>query len=673
MLFRHIKLCRSTLGTTLKLTNTFSTPRNFYSISAIFLYHTQNAFAKMATTKMSSHKGMEGKSVVLNAHMLDLPLELVHLITQYLSTGDLKNLTLVNHGYQRMARPKLFEAVLIDYSIKSSYFLQTLCYDASDQSHPSSASSIRSSIRHLTVATNPAWMARRHNITMFDLGCREMPSNQFIAANYRRPEQWRRIKYAKIAYSDLHLTSIDMVISSKLPNLQLLDWQDGTVTPRSLLTTIACSPIEHLRLFRVAFDEEFEVELPRSLERTAWPLRTLHLEPTWESRWTNGGTTDKPPGSLCRMVGSIIRLCAPSLETLKWVGSLSMYRDRYSLACKGQELSFPELRRLTIVRGINLADSSLLESMLGQKTKVRELEMDTEYSSNEKDFFGKRGSIRTLRTLCCLSMDCFSFLQANPHLHKLRIDRAMKASVLEHEILPLLAQSFDQLSSLSLEWEEAYISKNALEQIGTLQSLWQLHLSVGGSSTRHRNVWGVDHDEIRSCLRTLKNLHYLALNRDPYGDPGEYPGYYESKRIVLQSLSESAIWTDVMELPRSAFIKPNNPFSSEDDYSSNEDDHSSNEDEYYPYGSDIIRARTAMAFDKIHKLRMTDEAIRYARAFPKLQWIYIGKLQFAIKEKNGVRQAFSLTEERDDCYRLLRQMFGLPNSGDCPDFEILPP
>ena len=614
---------------------------------------------------MSPHQGVEGKSVVLSAHILDLPLELVHLITQYLSKGDLKNLSLVNHEYQQMTRPILFEAVLIDYSIKSSYFLQTLCYDASDRSRSSSASSIRSSIRRLIVATNPSWLGRRQNITIFDLKNRKMSYSQFIAASRGRPEDWwRKLEYAKSAYFDLHLTSIELAISSKLPNLQLLDWKDGTVMTRSLLTTIACSPIQHLRLLQVVFDEEFEVELPSSLERIAWPLRSLHLEPTWETTWSCGSDTDKPSRSLCRMVNSIFRLCAPSLETLKWVGNSRRDKDRYSLACEREKLHFPELRRLTI-EDINFADSSFLESILGPEAKVRELEMDIKHSSTEKDFFSRRGNIRTLRTLCCLSMGCFRFLQANPQLHRLRIERAVEASVLEHEVLPLLAQFFEQLSSLSLVWAEAYISKNAFAQISTLQSLRQLHLSAG-RHTGLQHDWYVDHDEIRLLLRTLKNLRYLALSCDTYGDRSGYPDYYWSNRVVLQSMGELAIWSNVMALPNNAFIKRSNPFSSNND-------HPSNEDEYYSYGDDTTQVRKAIAFDKIHKMRMTNEAVKYTRAFPKLQWIYIGKLQFAIKELRGERQAFCLSEELDNCSSLLRQMFGLPNSEDCRDFGIFPP
>ena len=231
----------------------------------------------------------------------------------------------------------------------------------------------------------------------------------------------------------------------------------------------------------------------------------------------------------------------------------------------------------------------------------------------------------------------------------------MEATILEIEVLPLLVQSFDQVTSLSLAWEGAYISKHALEQIGTLQSLRQLHLSVG-RFTGIKHVWFVDHDEIRSWLRTLKHLHYLALSLDTYGNPSEHPDYYLSKRIVPRNMDESTIWTDVMALPNSAFVKRSK-------LSFIDDDHASAEEEYYSEHDDTTRARIMVAFDKIHKMRMTNEATKYARAFPKLQWIYVGKLQFAVKEVRGVRQAFSLVEQRDDpsgCFMLLRGMFGMP-------------
>lgn len=411
---------------------------------------------------LSFDRVMENKHIVSESHILNLPIEILGRVIQHLAGSDLGNLALVNSDCRQLARSQQFKSILLDYSFDSSLLLEKVCNEAKARVHaPAPGTYLGSCIRRLTVATHPGWVERRHDLTFSGL------------QGLDREIAKERLGSATKAFFDVHLSSIEAALSSRsMPHLELLDWEDMVVLPKSLFMAMICSAIQHLKLFRVKVDEEYEVQVPNDLLYRHWPLKSLHLELAWTLSSAGNG------GSIRPLSTSILYLCAPTLETLKWVAGISSSRDFYSFASFGDELSFPCLRRLTL-KGIGFSDSSILRILLGPATKVRELEMDVESDGITSEFFAKRGNIETLETLSCESFESLDFLHANCQLSKLKISRPLSPSSLDIKIIPLLSKCFHNLSSLSLIWEGLSITENALKQIGTLRGLRQLHLNTG--------------------------------------------------------------------------------------------------------------------------------------------------------------------------------------------------
>ena len=244
-------------------------------------------------------------------------------------------------------------------------------------------------------------------------------------------------------------------------------------------------------------------------------------------------------------------------------------------------------------------------------------------------------------------MGSLTFLRANPQLSTLRIWGSTDPTILDEDIVPLLAKSFTNLSSLSLVWKGVSISDDVLENIGAIQSLQQLHISAG-EQFGWRHNWYANHEKIQFCLSKLRNLRTLALTRDGYPivaafvveQPDNYFGEHE---IEPRNDHEVAIEKHILSLPDSYF--------EDDDY----------DDDLRTWT--LYRKRKEMIFTKIHIMRMAKEANEYAQVLPKLDWIYLGQIPFVIQDNGDGRQAVNLTEGLDECWTALRRMFGLPDSG----------
>ena len=279
---------------------------------------------------LSFDRVLEGECIASRSPLLNLHPEILGLIIQYIPNYDLKNLALVNSDCRQWARSQQFKSVLFNYSLNSTGILGRLFAENLNRRRAESLGrNIGPCIRRLTVATNPGWVQRRHSFSLTSLG--ELDEE---TANARRLE-------ATHAFFDVYVSGIMLaLVSGSMPNLELLDWEDMIVLSRPLLTAMACSSIQHLKLSRLHVNEEFEIELPDSSKEYHWPLKSLHLELLWD-------IFGSEPGSLCPMIKSIFRLCAPTLEALKWVEGFAKDQN-YSFTSLESELYFPRLRRLTL-------------------------------------------------------------------------------------------------------------------------------------------------------------------------------------------------------------------------------------------------------------------------------------------------------------------------------------
>ena len=244
-----------------------------------------------------------------------------------------------------------------------------------------------------------------------------------------------------------------------------------------------------------------------------WPLESLDLELRTTIPRIDGVST-APLGM------SILRLCAPTLQklNLQSLGSLGGQENYTFLNQKAKSLPlFASLRHLTIGM-LSYKDPSILQALVTDSLWT--LDINTENNSPSEIFFHTRGTVRNLE---CFTEDAhelnldhpLDFLRENPQLLKLVIPHSISSTLLDSKILPLLSLSFFNLKSLSLIWEGVAISESALENISTLLSLEQLHLS-SGNQYGWRHDWHINHNTMRRYLSNLRHLQKVAFSRDTY-------------------------------------------------------------------------------------------------------------------------------------------------------------
>jgi hypothetical protein len=291
-------------------------------------------------------------------------------------------------------------------------------------------------------------------------------------------------------------------------------------------------------------------------------------------------------------------------------------------------------------------------------------------------YFKNRGTIPSLESFVWTSHwlpsdHNLEFLRSNIQLSKLKISFAASPMLLEEQLLPLLSRSFSRLKSLSLVWDDTRISDSALELISSLQSLEQICLSAGAQFGWRHN-WLIDHDAMRRHLVKLTGLRKIAFCRDSYDKSAlaEIDSYYEFQ----------------IPMPEEGELSP----------------------AYSRRGASL-----AEIWESQHQHRILVEADKYIRILPKLEWLYFGQLPMSVIKRHGEsdeendgpdeesdgpdeendgpdeenggsdimydvfdkqnddsdrqsqslgggeRQAVVLSEERDDCRELLRQIFGV--------------
>ena len=245
-----------------------------------------------------------------------------------------------------------------------------------------------------------------------------------------------RIAKATQTYFDVYLECIESILSDgiSLPHLELLDWEDKIVLPRSFFNALACSNIQLLKLFRVSVEEEFTIVPSGALGTRGWPLRSLHLE-VLPSTHQRGEISTSP---LCN---SILRLCAPTLESLTWASLTGADPQSFVTDPLGPP-RFARLRSLKLFN-VKLLDSSPLEALL--QDSLLALEISPGLKSIALNFFQKGQSISSLKTLIWSSPthlpanQVLNFLKANTQLSKLSLPFDVPTMFAEMQLLPLLS------------------------------------------------------------------------------------------------------------------------------------------------------------------------------------------------------------------------------------------
>ena len=533
-----------------------------------------------------------------------LPSEILGIIIQYLAPDSLASLALLSRDCRQWARSRQLASIKFDYSESTLGLIQLLLDEqgrnGASASRLTSLQILGPCIRRITVATNPGWITHRHGIELND---------EFMAME--RNVSNKLMKEATQNFYDTYVSCLEKLLGNRevLPNLELLNWEDRIMLPRSFFNALSATSIRHLKLSGVTVEEEFEIEQTSAHAARGWPLQSLHLDvhpPIY-------GTDEISTARLCT---SILSLCAPTLESLTW-SSVMEKTPHFFANTASSPPHFACLRYLTLQQ-INFVEITALEALL--QDKLYALDVDTESTLCSTEFFEKRGTVKSLRIFVWSSYKLpsthsLAFVRANPQLTKLDLKFPNSGAFLEERLLLLLFTSFPSLTSLGLTWKETSIPESALQKISTLKGLQQIRLSAGKQDGWIYN-WLIDHELMRKYLGCLPCLAKIAFSRDTYTN------------VRSTDSARGRYYKDL--LPE------------------NEDD--------IPFAD----WHNPEIWEQYHRKRMLVEANRYVLELPLLKWLFIGQVPISVgnTRANGEREAVALSEERVDCYTLLKEMFG---------------
>ncbi|KKA24248.1 hypothetical protein T310_1787 [Rasamsonia emersonii CBS 393.64] len=575
----------------------------------------------MPPVPLSFDRINEGRPPSSNAPLFELPLEILWRILLYVPSDSLASLAFVNRDCRQLARSRQFVSVSLNYSTTSMRLLDHLLHEGGQRYANNGRTilpSIGACVRQLRVATEPDLVVRGHDLEPDDYSDDE------------RDSKWND---AHSAFYGAYLPTIQNVVSCSLPNLRLLIWEDNVQVDECFFHDIMKSPIQYLKLRHIKVAEEYQVSLPPKLTGRAWPLQSLYLALSWT--WLG----ESPVRSTLPLCISLLRLCAASLESLVWVGSLTEAETKCHV--EGWDLSLPPFERLRDLQmpflGPIISGTRVLEALIPPEGQcyLRSLSVDLDNPSFH-GYLRKRGRITSLQRLVVETLGpangAFDFLKANDHVSTLSILYYRTSSdILTNRLLPILSRSFTNLTSLRLTWKKPRIPAEALRYISTLKSLEQIYLSAGNQDGYQPN-WLVDHAAMRQTFSQLPNLRKFAFAYDTYdnGQPESDVEFYYEDMGIPEALAE------VINDARGRFIRGeleliDGPF------------------------TELVEK----AWERIHLRKMLSEADKYLQEMPDnhLGWMYFGQIPMGVKSVDGQRKAYPLSPKRDNCATFLEKMF----------------
>ncbi|KAK4890798.1 hypothetical protein LTR27_010499 [Elasticomyces elasticus] len=505
----------------------------------------------------------------LGSHLLDLPPELLEIIVQNLAKDQdsLASLALVNLDCLRPARPLQFASATISYYSPSWELGEKLTNEIGNsktQEHLS-LPSIGPYIRRLTVEADAAWDVYEDEAK--DLAEKQIEAQSNLVTDRRDLFELReRIEFNRTRdiFGPSFRTILTDIVAGALPNLNVLDWQGQSDADEDFFQTLMHSSIQHLSLTGTTV--EYSSMLLPPLTPSLWPLKSLCLG----VRPVHGQELYENPQSqarigYCTFTAGLLRICAPTLESLEWVGGDCMdYNGPLSVG----RISFARLRHFR-TRRFPIADDTLLSLL---HAPLDELEIGIYDDADLLVRSGRMGHLLRLRALSLPRLKAqdvnhaMAFLDKQTGLEKLFVAPCQPA-ILERHIIPLIAGGrFDKLTSLSLAWagpawndnapNKIVISEASASAIASITSLKQLCLTLAFNRELNEDPSQLfeGHAALKRLLLPLINLQKLALAR-PWSErfesghasdgsrlPDEHSGRRARER---QALDQAMSWFDV--------------------------------------------------------------------------------------------------------------------------------
>jgi hypothetical protein len=285
-------------------------------------------------------------------------------------------------------------------------------------------------------------------------------------------------------------------IKQHMPNLYRIDVGHGVPLPAELLLALTNTLIGHLTMLQCHMGPRSI--MPHTLH--SWPLHSLNLQIGF------GNFDHSDLGLDYKLSKSLITLSANTLQDLRW-NQVYSFRDFVPDDTGSTHIcQFPNLRMLEM-SAITYPDNPMMRSLQSasrlrtlritcskQQHVLAERSLKGWLALRELEYLELEESLNTINTI----------LSNATHLQKLRY-KTYKSDLsfgqsMKRQILPVLVDSFYQLTSLSLVFPGTIISIQALQAISQIRTLQQVHIS-SGNQAGWRQTWPVDHRAIIKSFR----------------------------------------------------------------------------------------------------------------------------------------------------------------------------
>ena len=632
-------------------------------------------------------ESIDGEAWQAQSMLFQLPIEvLIMVIEQISDTRALASFALVCRACNHFARWRRLQTVVLSKLFateKANGLLKRLQREAlaKTQTHPLAMDLARSRLKMPEVGTCVRQVVVRTDARSFALNMDE------DLKDYE----------ATMMYSE-HLKTLAYVIKHALPNLRSIRFEDCAPIPRGMWHVVVQSPVRELDVFNSYIGNPMEPPLPPGLR--TWPLISLTVGDIG-TRGIGGNISSGRP--LLRSVreddafiSRLLELSAPTLKHLRLLccsKSLAHIHDPFCLPSVAA-LSFPRLEELELNFACNnretfhrlLKPSPVLRALsiavLGQGPPTDQLWPDEPLDfpnlrylaalSKESAYCQPNGTGIAFHFYAGCPISCVLPILRNPVNHGIQTlhleQEISRSTIMQDTVLPLLSANFRNLTSLSLMILYTNMNHSILPIVGTLLTLRDLRI-VSTAATVQQNYWSFSHREARQHLHDLRHLRRLAFGGDAYSvwasQPGDYYAILHLEREGAPPYDERE--DDTPPPPGYDFIgpplhlpePPSHPESGSRFQVMTAQGSTSHVLQLPGAVPDAIRGmpmpgrmpdrmqdpaealeyHRAPLWQREHESRMLRHARNWFVQFPKLQWIYCGKVLMAAPSSAGIAKA----------------------------------
>ncbi|KAI0975106.1 hypothetical protein F4678DRAFT_419328 [Xylaria arbuscula] len=443
-----------------------------------------------------------------------IPSEILEMIAAYVAReeSDLASLALVNSSCRQLARTFQFRSVGLDYNEPSLGTLGLLQKEARHKHRITASPSMGICIRKLFVA-GTYWKYVDTIVPSPSSKNNAVDRNEDSDDSEKGTPTERRNRLATILDNDvkyLYWPAVYLVIP-RLSSLRSLTIKNVTLNDE-FLDCLVGLPLEDLTI-RGNFIHPLATN--PSVRDICPQLKAIDVGVHWKSQFVlhRSGPFDSSP-----FFQALFGSCAAKLQNICIQQNIiGKQEDKYS-PIHFNNLSFPELKSLTILNPGRILAASALWSILRQGLTFFDIRYDKPSFVHP---ISGHSRIDTLQTLILHAnyrpkrdeTTLLRFIESNKQIKTLVMTYHYRDSFIVRALDSI--RHHNNLQKLYIQWFERNISEDSL---GALSQLCQVEvLRIGaGMGRRHCYDWLVDHESIIPYIRCLRRLRRLIIVRDTY-------------------------------------------------------------------------------------------------------------------------------------------------------------